>query len=209
MRSKILGLLIAVVVAAAVVGGVHLASEIGDGTTTARGQADGSIEVSAPVVATAEGSPSGGTTPGEIPTCPPATPTPIPGEPEPPREPAPWPCIPPDQPRPPDDAPYLTPAPRPEPEPCVGCIDLSEPVPYEIPMKVAGKTIHLPVGSTHYEWIVEYPVGVVPSGPTMMDVIERGHSKVVIDSHTGQIIEWNVVPADEEDFRSLIFEPLQ
>jgi hypothetical protein len=40
-------------------------------------------------------------------------------------------------------------------------------------------------------------------------IIERGSSEVRIDAHTGEIVEWNVTPEDEEEFRRLILEPLE
>jgi hypothetical protein len=40
-------------------------------------------------------------------------------------------------------------------------------------------------------------------------IIERGSSEVRIDAHTGEIVEWNVAPGDEEEFRRLILEPLE
>jgi len=56
---------------------------------------------------------------------------------------------------------------------------------------------------------VDYPAGTALRGPTKLDIIERGDSKAVIDSQTGQIIEWNVAPEDEADFRRLIADPLE
>jgi hypothetical protein len=76
-------------------------------------------------------------------------------------------------------------------------------------MNIAGKTIHLPVGSTHRMQFGDYPVGWPDPGPTHLDIIERGNTRVIIDADTGRIVEWNVVPADEADFRSLILEPLE
>jgi hypothetical protein len=40
-------------------------------------------------------------------------------------------------------------------------------------------------------------------------IIERGSSEVRIDAHTEEIVEWNVAPGDEEEFRRLILEPLE
>ena len=40
-------------------------------------------------------------------------------------------------------------------------------------------------------------------------IIERGDSEVRIDFDTGEIVEWNVDPEDEEEFSRLILEPLE
>jgi hypothetical protein len=220
MRSRIIGFLIFIVVAVGVAVGVYFASQLSDGTTAAQ---EGPQKPAATPGGVIQGmvGPSGTPTgPWEVPTCPPLTPTPTP---PPPGEsgpttsgeaaPRPWPCIPADQP-PPDKTPDLSslfPEREPEeggPEECEGCIDLGKPVPYEVPMKVAGKEIHLSVGSTHHMMFVDYPAGTGLLGPTELEIIERGGSKAVIDSQTGQIIEWDVAPEDEADFRRLILQPL-
>jgi len=158
-------------------------------------------------------SPAPGLQPGwtPVPRCPEPTPTPTPGGPTTPGQvwPQPWPCIPFDQPTPSGTPPPPPVTRPPEPTPCQNCIDLGKPVPYELPMEVAGKTIHLPAGSTYHTMTVHYPMGTAGPAPTLLDIIERGDSKVVIDADTGRIVRWNVAPADEADFRSLILEPLE
>jgi len=223
MRSRIIGLLTFVVVAVGVAVGVYFAGQASDGTTaaqegdrttTAQEDAENRLATAEALIQQwlAEGTVPPALTITPYPTCPPEPPTPIPGEQSTywPVTPAPWPCIPADQP-PPDKTPDLSSLfqrPR-EPEECETCIDLGKPVPYEVPMKVAGKEIHLPVGSTHHMMFVDYPAGTGLLGPTKLEIIERGDSKAVIDSQTGQIIEWNVAHEDETDFRRLILEPLQ
>jgi hypothetical protein len=76
-------------------------------------------------------------------------------------------------------------------------------------MNIAGKTIYLPRGSTHRMQFRTPLVGWPDPGPTHLHIIERGESQVFIDADTGRIVEWNVAPADEADFRSLILEPLE
>jgi hypothetical protein len=71
-------------------------------------------------------------------------------------------------------------------------------------IKVKDVTICLPTSFT---------VSVVEriDGPSedIAHIIERGSSEVRIDAHTGEILEWNVAPEDEEEFRRLILEPLE
>jgi hypothetical protein len=52
---------------------------------------------------------------------------------------------------------------------------------------------------------------VVTGGPPedIAYIIERGSSQVRIDARTGEIVQWNVDPEDEEEFRRLILEPLE
>jgi hypothetical protein len=229
VRSRIIGLLTFAVVAVGVAVGVYFAGQASDGTTAAQ-EDDGTTtahEDAENRLATAEALLqqwlAEGTVPPALtitpyPTCPPdpPTPTPIPGEESTywPVTPAPWPCIPADQPLP-DKTPDLSSLFQraEEPEECEGCINLGKPVPYEVPMKVGGKEIHLPTGSTHKLHIRGCPpMGVpdrAPCSPALLHVVERGDSKVVIDSGTGEIIEWNVAHEDEADFRRLILEPLQ
>jgi len=194
--------------------GAYFASQVSDGTTAAQEDGENRAATAEALLQQwlAEGTVPPALTITPYPTCPPPTPTPTPGGPATPGEaaPPPWPCIPADQP-PPDKTPDLSSLfqREREPEECEGCIDLGKPVPYEVPMKVAGKEIHLPVGSTHHMMFVDYPAGTALRGPTKLDIIERGDSKAVIDSQTGQIIEWNVAPEDEADFRRLIADPLE
>jgi hypothetical protein len=212
MTSRIIGLFIFVVVALGVAVGVYFASQAGDGTTAAQ-EGTGKPALTPDSVIQqwrAEGTVPPALTITPYPTCPPEPPTPIPGEQGTSRvaTPAPWPCIPADQ-TPPDKAPDLSSLMEPrEAEEGEGSIDLAKPIPYELPIKVAGKTIHLPAGSTSYTVFADYhPAGV--QGPTHVQVIERGDSKLVIDQQTGEIIESKVAPEDEADFRRLILEPLQ
>jgi len=213
MTPRIIGVLTFVVVAVGVAVGVYFASQVSDGTTAAQEQAEKPTLTPAAVVV-GEGTVPPALTITPYPTCPPdpPTPTPIPGE----QStywlvtPAPWPCIPADQP-PPDKTPDLSSLfqrPR-EPEECEGCIDLSKPIPYELPIKVGGQTIHLPAGSTSYIIFGDYPVGSALRGPTELEIIERGDSRVVIDRDTGRIMEWTVAAEDEADFRRLIADPLE
>ena len=71
-------------------------------------------------------------------------------------------------------------------------------------IKVKDVTICLPTSFT------VSVVGVI-DGPweDIAYIIERGSSEVRIDAHTGEIVEWNVDPEDEEEFRRLILEPLE
>jgi len=232
MRSRINGFFIFVVVAVGVAVGVYFATQLGDGTSVAQERPQKPPATPGGVIQGMVGPSGTPTGPWEVPTCPPLTPTPTP---PPPGEsgpttsgeavPPPWPCIPADQPPPPPDAPPS----RPEPPfpaeelaeaqecyrilreggDCPGVIDLSKPIPYELPLNVGGITIHLPVGSTHHTHHIYPLAGISEPGPTMLHVIERGHSRVSIDPVTGQIVEWDVAPEDEGDFRSLILEPLQ
>ena len=213
MRQRIAALFVLVVVAVGVAAGARLAGDLSDGRTAAQEHAETpTVPAGAVVVGEPPEPPAGTVTP--VPTCPPEppTPTPIPGEQSTywPVTPAPQPCIPVDQPAP-DKTPDLSSLfqREREPEECEGCIDLGKPVPYEVPMGVGGKEIHLPVGSTHHMMFVDYPAGTGLLGPRQLEIIERGDSKVVIATHTGEIIEWNVAPEDEADFRRLILEPLQ
>ncbi len=214
MRSRINGFFIFVVVAVGVAVGVYFASQLSDGTTAAQEGAEKPASTPDALIQQwlAEGTEPPALTITPYPTCPPPTPTPTPGGPATPGEaaPPPWPCIPADQP-PPDKTPDLSSLfqrPR-EPEECETCIDLGKPVPYEVPMKMAGRTIHLPVGSVYVEQFLDYPAGVDARGPTHVHIIKRGQSKVTIDGETGSIVKWNVAPQDEPDFRRLILEPLQ
>jgi hypothetical protein len=211
----ILPVTLALAVAAGAALALYLAGQVSGGTTAAQEDAENRLPTAEALIQQwlAEGTVLPALTITPYPTCPPdpPTPTPIPGQQSTywPVTPAPWPCIPADQP-PPDKMPDLSSLfPEREPEECEGCIDLGKPVPYEVPMKVAGKEIHLPVGSTHHMMFVDYPAGTGLLGPTKLDIIERGDSKAVIDSQTGQIIEWNVAPEDEADFGRLILEPLE
>jgi hypothetical protein len=212
MTRRIVGLLVFVVVAVGVAAGVYFTGQAGDGTTAAQERAGKPALTPDSVIQQwlAEGTVPPALTITRYPTCPLEPPTPIPGEQGTSRlaTPAPWPCIPADQ-TPPDKAPDLSSLMEPrEAEECEGCIDLAKPIPYELPTKVAGKTIYLPAGSTSYIVFADYhPAGV--QGPTHVEVIQRGDSKVVIDQQTGKIIEWNIAPEDEADFRRLILEPLQ
>ena len=196
--------------------GAYFASQVSDGTTAAQEEAENRFAAAEALIqqSLAEGTVPPALTITPYPTCPPdpPTPTPIPGE----QStywlvtPAPWPCIPADQP-PPDKTPDLSSLfqrPR-EPEECEGCIDLSKPIPYELPIKVGGQTIHLPAGSTSYMMFVDYPAGSALRGPTELEIIQRGNSKVVIDRDTGRIMEWTVAAEDEADFRRLIADPLE
>jgi len=71
-------------------------------------------------------------------------------------------------------------------------------------IKVKDVTICLPTSFT---------VSVVTriDGPSedIAHIVERGSSEVRIDAQTGEIVEWNVAPGDEEEFRRLILEPLE
>jgi len=222
MTRRIVGFLTFAVVAVGVAVGVYFAGQVSDGTTAAQ-EGDGTTaaqEDAENTAATAEALLqqwlAEGTVPPALtitpyPTCPPPTPTPTPGGPATPGEAArpPQPCIPADQP-PPDKTPDLSSLFQraEEPEECEGCINLGKPVPYEVPMKVAGKEIHLPVGSVYFDQVLDYPAGVDSSGPTHIHIIKRGQSKVTIDGQTGEIIKWDVAPEDEADFRSLVLDPL-
>jgi len=224
MTSRIVGALILAVVAGSLAVGAYFAGQVSDGTTAAQeGDSTTAVEEDGENTAAtaeavlqqwlAEGTVPPALTITPYPTCPPdpPTPTPIPGQQSTywPVTPAPWPCIPADQ-TPPDKAPDLSSLMEPrEAEEGEGSIDLSKPIPYELPIKVAGKTIHLPAGSTSYIVFGHYLAGTGAQGPTQMEVIQRGDSKVVIDRQTGEIIEWNVAPEDEADFRRLILEPLE
>ena len=224
MTRRIAGFLTFAVVAVGVAVGVYFAGQVsdgttaaqeGDGTTTAQEDGENRLATAEALIQQwlAEGTVPPALTITPYPTCPPdpPTPTPIPGE----QStywlvtPAPWPCIPADQP-PPDKTPDLSSLfPEREPEECEGCIDLSKPIPYELPIKVGGQTIHLPAGSTSYIIFGDYPVGSALRGPTELEIIERGDSRVVIDRDTGRIMEWTVAAEDEADFRRLIADPLE
>jgi hypothetical protein len=229
MRSRIMGLLTFVVVAVGAAVAVYFAGQVsdgttaaqeGDGTTAAQEDAENRLATAEALIQQrlAEGTVLPALTITPYPTCPPdpPTPTPIPGEESTywPVTPAPWPCIPADQPLP-DKTPDLSSLFQraEEPEECDTCIYLGKPIPYDLPMKVGGKEIHLPTGSTHKLHISECPPAGLPDrgpcSPELLHVVERGDSKVVIDTNTGEIIEWKVAPEDEADFRRLILEPLQ
>jgi len=49
----------------------------------------------------------------------------------------------------------------------------------------------------------------LPCGEIRFHIIERGSSEVRIGVDSGEIVEWDVAPEDEEEFRRLILEPLE
>jgi hypothetical protein len=68
--------------------------------------------------------------------------------------------------------------------------------PREFPVG-GGKTITVPPGATFY--------GLLTGGRRFL-IVERGESKVYIEK--GEIAQWNVSPQDEDEFRTLILQPL-
>jgi hypothetical protein len=233
-RRTLLSLAFAVLAGIAAAGG-YFASQASYGTTAA--QEGASTPTATPRSAVVFGMPPPGVERGSwtpVPRCPDPTPTPTPpprdvaptptptpgaaatsgdlpatATPAPTRTPAPWPCVPYDYPEPSSTPPPPATTPRPEPTPCQNCIDLSKPVPYDLPISIAGQTIYLPAGSTYKGAIVDYLAGSEKRGPRLLEIIERGDSKVVIDGETGRIIESSSAAADDPDFRSLILEPLE
>jgi hypothetical protein len=212
------------VAVAAMVAGAYFASQVGEGTSAQEGAASPTATPrSAAVVGTPPpGAERGSWTP--VPRCPEPTPTPAPDgwiltpdgwefapdkwTPTATASPAPWPCVPYDYPEPSGTPPPPAVTLPPEPSPCESCIDLGKPIPREVTIHVAGTAIQLPVGSTYHLMTVNYPVGAANPGPPLLHIIERGESKVIIDAQTGRIVESNLAPADEADFRSHILEPL-
>jgi hypothetical protein len=193
-------MLAATLVGAAVVAGAYIASEAGDGTTAA--QEGASTPTATPRSAVVFGTPPLGVERGNwtpVPRCPEPTPTPAPDgwiftpdgwefapdkwtpTPVPTRTPAPWPCVPYDYPTPSGTPPPPAVTRPPEPTPCQDCIDLSKPIPYELPIDIAGKTIYLPRGSTYRMQFRTPLVGSLDPGPTHLHIIERGESQVFID----------------------------
>jgi hypothetical protein len=76
---------------------------------------------------------------------------------------------------------------------------------------VKGVIICLPTGATLSTFIGECPpVGLdLPCGERKFHIIERGSSEVRIGIESGEIVEWDVAPQDEDEFRRLILEPLE
>ena len=74
-------------------------------------------------------------------------------------------------------------------------VPLDEPVPCAVPVQIGQDQRLMPVGS------VLEDVHSDPGGRFI--TISRGQSKVVFNGDTGEVLEWSVVPEDEEDFASL------
>ena len=110
-------------------------------------------------------------------------------------------------------APTATPSPTPA---AVRVISTPGPCPSESGesgpwIKAKGIVICLPHGATLNMQIGECPpVGThLPCGEIMFHIIERGSSEVRIGVDSGEIVEWDVAPEDEEEFSRLILEPLE
>ena len=219
-----LGLLAAALVATAVVAGAYVASEAGDGTTSA--QEGAASPTATPKSAVVFGTPPPGAERGSwtpVPRCPEPTPTPAPDgwiltpdgwefapdkwTPTATASPAPWPCVPYDEPTPPPGDPDFPLPTRPpqltaEEQARIRAENPSSGTPVDYPREWPlgdGKTITVPPGAIYYTLLV---------GVRQFDVIEKGESKVSIDLRTMEISQWNVAPQDEDEFRRLILEPL-
>jgi hypothetical protein len=76
-------------------------------------------------------------------------------------------------------------------------------------IKVKGVLICLPMSATLHMLFVDPPAGSQYVGDIHFHVITRGNSEVRIGTESGEIAKWDVAPEDEDEFRSLILEPLE